>query len=546
MTSPDGINWTIRTSGANNSWESVIFGNGKFVAVSSDGTGNRIMTSTDGITWSICTGCSTGFDNQWQGVTYGNGLFVAVSDSGTGNRVMTSPDGTTWTSRTSAVDNGWQSVTYGNGLFVAVAANTGTGNRIMTSPDGINWTIRKNPVETDFISVTYANGMFVAVGYNGSFYGVMTSGNLEQKISPDNNSYQGGITVYGASSLKSDGISTTPLSIDNSTTGINLLQVKDLSANFGSAVTGGAFIGRNSYFGEEFNVTKTSAMTVLTGSATVINCGWARGDMGGQAYGTNAACAATGNSTSGAGELNVSAKLGQTTAGDNCTITSISGVNGVERITANSTATATNSAACMEGLGLTNATTNRIYTAANLPVVTAKVKPSTLVSGNDNRRVMVGMAARDVAALGDPTDGIYFTNCSTYSATAPTGCSNTTWYGFAASGSASLGSVTCTGTMSTSQFAYLRIEVRKTGASAGEVHFYADVDTSNGVVETECGSGISGVTLSASGMTPFMEAQIADASLAAVALDVDYFRSWQDDNVPAQTILAMKLQLAMK
>ena len=32
--------------------------------------------------------------NQWRNVTYGNGLFVAVSSDGT-NRVMTSPDGVT-------------------------------------------------------------------------------------------------------------------------------------------------------------------------------------------------------------------------------------------------------------------------------------------------------------------------------------------------------------------------------------------------------------------------------------------------------------------
>ena len=35
-------------------------------------------------------------DNNWYGVTYGNGLFVAVSSSGTGNRVMTSADGIAW------------------------------------------------------------------------------------------------------------------------------------------------------------------------------------------------------------------------------------------------------------------------------------------------------------------------------------------------------------------------------------------------------------------------------------------------------------------
>jgi hypothetical protein len=63
------------------------------------------------------------------------GLLVAVADSGTGNRVMTSPDGITWTARSAAADNGWHSVTWAKelGLLVAVAY-TGTGNRVMTSP----------------------------------------------------------------------------------------------------------------------------------------------------------------------------------------------------------------------------------------------------------------------------------------------------------------------------------------------------------------------------------------------------------------------------
>ena len=57
--------------------------------------------------------------------------FVAVAETGTGNRVMTSPDGIKWAARTSTADNNWESVAYGGGLFVAVAS-TGTGNRVMT------------------------------------------------------------------------------------------------------------------------------------------------------------------------------------------------------------------------------------------------------------------------------------------------------------------------------------------------------------------------------------------------------------------------------
>ena len=78
------------------------------------------------IDWTIQTSAA---DNSWQSVTYGNGLFVAVSISGSGNRVMTSPDGSSWTIRTSAADNVWNSVTFGNGLFVAVA-ESGSGDRV--------------------------------------------------------------------------------------------------------------------------------------------------------------------------------------------------------------------------------------------------------------------------------------------------------------------------------------------------------------------------------------------------------------------------------
>jgi hypothetical protein len=84
-------------------------------------------------------------------------LFVAVAFSGSGNRVMTSPDGISWTSRSSAADNNWNSVTYGtpnsSPFFVAVA-DSGSGNRVMTSPDGINWTIRSSASDNNWNSVT--------------------------------------------------------------------------------------------------------------------------------------------------------------------------------------------------------------------------------------------------------------------------------------------------------------------------------------------------------------------------------------------------------
>jgi hypothetical protein len=91
MTSPDGINWTIRTSAADNTWQSVCWspGLGLFVAVATIGTSARVMTSSDGFNWTLRT---PPVDNSWRSVCWSPdlGSFVAVSSSGTGNRVMTS------------------------------------------------------------------------------------------------------------------------------------------------------------------------------------------------------------------------------------------------------------------------------------------------------------------------------------------------------------------------------------------------------------------------------------------------------------------------
>ena len=183
MTSPDGITWTSRAS-ANNTmgWNSVCWSPelSLFVAVAPTGTGNRVMTSSDGITW---TSRASADDTMgWHSVCWSSelSLFVAVAFNGTGNRVMTSPDGITWTSRASTDDTmSWRSVCWSPelSLFVAVA-NSGTGNRVMTSPDGITWTSRASSSNTMgwyFVCWSPELSLFVAVAYTGTGNRVMTS-----------------------------------------------------------------------------------------------------------------------------------------------------------------------------------------------------------------------------------------------------------------------------------------------------------------------------------------------------------------------------------
>ena len=161
MVTPASV-WTARSASEANTWSSVAYGNGVFVAVSSDGT-HRVMTSSDGITW---TARSAAEANTWNSVTYGNNLFVAVSSGGNGSHyIMTSPDGITWTVRTAAESNGWVAVTYGNNLFVAVSYDG--VHRVMTSPDGITWTSQTAASVASWRYITYGNGIFVAFSNNG-------------------------------------------------------------------------------------------------------------------------------------------------------------------------------------------------------------------------------------------------------------------------------------------------------------------------------------------------------------------------------------------
>jgi hypothetical protein len=157
MTSTDGITWTRSTTSADIAiefWYSVTYGNGLFVAVGQLADSNTIMTSPDGLTWTLRGSLTT--SDSWSSVIYAGGKFVAVGLSG----VMTSPDGITWTSRSSAADNSWTSVTYGNGQFVAVSS-TGSGNRVMTS-SSVTATPSNNqislaftaPTDTDLASTT--------------------------------------------------------------------------------------------------------------------------------------------------------------------------------------------------------------------------------------------------------------------------------------------------------------------------------------------------------------------------------------------------------
>jgi CSLREA domain-containing protein len=187
MTSPDCVNWTVRNPAAplvpfapaNGSLEDVAYGGGLFVAVgdiviSPTQTEVRILTSPDGINWTPrSSGVPPTFIQGYSAgaVAYGNGTFVAhFTDSVTGEFIIiTSPDGVTWTRQpTPNFDRinfeGFGDIVYAGGMFV------GVGDRIWTSPDGATWTLRLDYTDTFFLGAAHDGGRFVAVGFNGGIY----------------------------------------------------------------------------------------------------------------------------------------------------------------------------------------------------------------------------------------------------------------------------------------------------------------------------------------------------------------------------------------
>jgi hypothetical protein len=196
--SNDGITWNAVANPQNNIWSDVTYGNGKFVAVAcsfngfpcnTTAGGSRVMWSENGITWNLASSTE---NNHWRAITYGNGTFVAVSSNGT-NRVMYSTDGITWTATNAASQDGWMDVTYGNGRFVAVGYYDVTGDVMMYSDDGVTWNSANEPNTNTYQAVTYGNGKFVATAISGTNrIAYSTDGiNWTAVAAPENNSWDG-------------------------------------------------------------------------------------------------------------------------------------------------------------------------------------------------------------------------------------------------------------------------------------------------------------------------------------------------------------------
>ena len=150
LVSDDGQYWSRQPTGTTNALVAGTFGDGRYVLVGQDGT---TATSTDLLNWTVS---DTGDDYWYYGIAYGNGRFVAVSfdwNSGqTSGNIVTSTNGIDWSVVTPPAEFPgyieYYDVAYANGLFVATGyfyqyvdlSTEFWGVFLATSPDGLNWT----------------------------------------------------------------------------------------------------------------------------------------------------------------------------------------------------------------------------------------------------------------------------------------------------------------------------------------------------------------------------------------------------------------------
>lgn len=164
--SADGNTWNEVTLPATERWFSLGYGNGRFIAVTQ--LGSATIYSTDGgESWSEGGNASFG-NNTQSSIVYGDGKFIAIGGVNTSSNqtYYTTDGGENWTAGTMSSSQTWMSAAYGNNKFVAVAKGTDT---YAYSSDGITWTDGTLPSSANWMSVTFGNGKFVAVADNGKY-----------------------------------------------------------------------------------------------------------------------------------------------------------------------------------------------------------------------------------------------------------------------------------------------------------------------------------------------------------------------------------------
>ncbi len=154
--------WVVETSGTGAGLHSVIWANGRFVAVGGGDPvkpGDVALTSTDGVKWNLSVVQSTLGQSA---IAANSTTYVVVGGTVTSSFITTSPDGSNWTTVNQTFKSPLNALVWSaeRSEFMAV----GNAGAIVRSADGTTWEERSSGVGQDLTGLAWTGSSYVAVG----------------------------------------------------------------------------------------------------------------------------------------------------------------------------------------------------------------------------------------------------------------------------------------------------------------------------------------------------------------------------------------------
>ena len=165
LTTKDAKSWNIVSTGTGGTFYSIAWNGSMFVAV---GAGGSVVISKDANTW---TSIATGIEgiSYLDDIIWDGNKFIAVGQSSDCARIITSTNGVKWSlvHKSSVYNTSLRSVIYTGSQYISVGGYFYNDSTVLRSVDGSNW-IQESKTKADAIyDIVWNGSQFVAVGMRG-------------------------------------------------------------------------------------------------------------------------------------------------------------------------------------------------------------------------------------------------------------------------------------------------------------------------------------------------------------------------------------------
>lgn len=198
--SPDGITWTTRSLPSSNYWFLTSYAYDRWFAIGTNTAYSQDVgaySTNGGATWTALT-MPTGYNTFGTIVIYSNGIYM--TNAANYNYVMTSTNGTTWTLRTAVLPSGsntWlrPDIDDKGMIFIPTRGTIGA-----TSTDGgLTWTSRTQ-LAGSYDGTAWGNGAWATTGYTDVYAASSPDAiTWTQRTQPD--FYYGWSHIYGNNTM---------------------------------------------------------------------------------------------------------------------------------------------------------------------------------------------------------------------------------------------------------------------------------------------------------------------------------------------------------